>query len=174
MVMFFCVVAFLFITSVAIYGIYYLEVDRTLRMDYFDFIATCLSDVLLFGEALLSRIVIQKVYHHENRPENYFKEGDEVFFFNVLCGGYLVAEQEPEGVYESTILQRRNHNADGMVGILIGENKYQVDIHSEYLMHVHELCTLKKSILSRWFYCVGMTRADKKALITAIKTTPLQ
>ena len=138
------------------------------------------NDFASAGEKMVFRASRgRRLFHPDRRPEGFFKEGEEVYFFNIqkVWPGYgddmgLAIEDMPEGSLTGKVL-RVNKGGDGdIVTVDINGREFQIYDYSELLMHKWEFALLKRNPFLKRFYCLNLVEADKN-FKKALKVTPL-
>ena len=113
-----------------------------------------------------------------DRPEDFFKEGDEVIFFNIRkrTPHYgedmgVVTKVLQEGPVMG-IIKSSHENDEGSTVRVVFAGKKELDIYydSPLLMHRWELALIRKNPILRQFYCAGVCET-KKGLNSAIKAS---
>lgn len=122
-------------------------------------------------EILMSKLKKMRVktpdgvlYCPENRPESFFKEGDEIVFFNIhkrtpYYGKDMgvVTREIPEGPVMG-VVKPSQEDKDSTVRVEFAEGKeLQIYCDSPLLMHKWELTLIRKNpLLRRLVYCVDL------------------
>ena len=119
------------------------------------------------------------LYCPENRPESFFKEGDEVVFFNIhkrtpYYGEDMgvVTRELPEGPVTGVVRFSHGDDESSTVRVeFVGEKELQIYCDNPLLMHEWELVLIRRNpLLRRLVYCVdlcetinGLNKAIKRA-----------
>ena len=104
------------------------------------------------------------LYYPENRPENFFKEGDEVVFFNIRKRTPYYGEDM--GVVTKVLQEgpvmgiiKSSHENDEYSTVRVefaGEKELVVYYDSHLLMHNWELVLIRKNPILRRVYCADL------------------
>ena len=178
------VILAIIVMSIAVYLLADYGEYNNLKPGYFCFYRMHLVDITEAVYTNLCRASFRvsngnRLYHPTNRPRNFFKKGEMVYFYNIqktwpYYGGDmgLAIEGMPEGVIVGTVIESHQECGYSVVTVKSGRHELRIYSDARLFMHDWESTLLRENPFLKEFYCLGLDETDKK-FKKALKVAPL-